>query len=320
MKDTAYAFCVARLRALEGSLLTKEDVAALINQDDLKAALSFLVQKNYAYENEDISTLIQRHTKQLNDTLYEAVPDKARLDALYILNDYFNLKLIVKSLITKQDPTELYAYPTTIDFYCFNHITDGNFDNLNSEYSLLLNQAYSLAVKSENGKFSDMIIDCAAINALTAYSKTKNSGLLGEICAFIADTANIKIALRCAITSQDGDFIKEAIGECTHLDKERLIEAASLGVDVIKAYTDATAYAKGVEIYLKNASDYEKWCDDTAFEIASSAVYTSFGFDPVVSYFYNKSLEIKTVRMILTAIKSGVDKNIIKERLRAHYA
>ena len=321
MNATRYAFCVASLRALEGRLLTKEDITTLTGCKELTAALNFLVQKGYACENEDINDIASRHTKELNRTLFESVPDKKELDTLYILNDYFNLKVLVKSLIEKNDAAELFAYPTTIDPSVLNSASAENvFSLLKVSYAEAAGQAYSIALKSRNGKFSDAVIDTAAVNALTAYAATKNSGILGRICAFTADTANMKTALRCAFTGQDEDFIKEAIGDCTELDKVKLISSASTGTDELISYLEGSAYAKGLEIYLSSPSAFEKWCDDNIIAITSESVYTSFGFDPAVSYFYRKSLEIKTVRMILTAIKSGIDKNIIKERLRELYA
>ncbi len=321
MKDIHYAFCVAKIRALESRLLSKEDIAMLISQKDLSAALLFLKQKDYALENETVNGIAKRHTMELNSVLSESVPDKNELDALYILNDYFNLKVLVKCIIEKNNPEELFTYPTTIDYSVLSKASaDVDFSLFKAQYGAIAEQAYNIALKSENGKFSDVIIDTAAINALTAFAKKRKSGILGKICEFLADTADIKIALRCAATFQDEDYVKEAIGDCNHLDKDKLINATRSGKEALISYLETTVYNKGVETYLKNPSSFEKWCDDTVMKIASDAIYTSFGFDPVVYYFYRKNLEIKTVRMILTAIKSDIDRSVIKGRLRELYA
>lgn len=321
MKDIHYAFCVAKIRALENRLLTKEDIATLISQKDLPAALSFLEKKEYATENESVNAIAKRHTLELNTVLSESVPDKNELDALYMLNDYFNLKVLVKCMLEKSAPEYLFVYPTTVDYNDLIKIcADADFSRLRARYCEVAEKAYSIALKNENGKFSDVIIDKAAIDALTAFAKGKHSGILGKICAFLSDTANIKIALRCTATSQDSDYVKEAIGDCNHLDKDKLINATLSGTQELTAYLESTSYKDGVETYLKNPSSFEKWCDDEVMKIASDSVYTSFGFDPAVYYFCRKSLEIKTVRMILTAIKSDVDRTIIKERVRKLYA
>ena len=78
---------------------------------------------------------------------------------------------------------------------------------------------------------------------------------------------------------------------------------------------------RSAEVYGESEpSKFEKWCDEKLISLTKSSIYTSFGFDPVVSYYYRKNMEIKTVRMILTALKSNTDKNIIYERVRKFYA
>lgn len=321
MKDTQYAFCVARIRALENKLLSKQDILTLINQNDYQSAVKYLASKSCIQDETDIDPIIKKLGDELHSILCESVPDKKILSSLYILNDYYNIKVMIKCMVEGKSATGLFHSPTGINIDSFDkNALDLQFSFLKDNYREVALKAFDIALKSENGKFSDAIIDSAAITALTDFYKQKNSGLLGEICAFLADTANIKIALRCIATKQDKDFITEAIGKSAILDSNKLIECTVLGQDKLLNYLSTTKYKKGVEIYLLNASDYEKWCDDSIIDITKSAAYTSFGFAPVVSYYYRKNLEIKSVRMILTAIKSGIDKDIIKERMRNVYA
>ena len=321
MKDTRYAYCVARIRALENKLLTNQDISALINQHSYDAALGWLFQKGYSSAGDNADSIIKNHGEQLNKVLEESAPDKKELDVLYLLNDYFNLKALVKCIAQNINPEGYFIYPTTINLSNFNgNDIENIFSFLKDKYKAVAEEAYNMAVKAENGKFSDLIVDRAAIDALGAYSEEKNSGLLGEICAFQGDTANIKIALRCAAIGQDEEYLNAAIGKCNKLDREKLIKACVSGVDTLQQYLEMTRYKKGIEIYLSSPSAFEKWCDDEIIKITSSAVYTSFGFAPVVSYYYRKNLEIKTVRMILSALKSDIDREIIKERVRKLYA
>ncbi len=321
MKDTRYAFCVAKIRAIEKRMLTKQDIASLVDYTDLTSAFAFLVQKGYAKEEETLNELIKRQGNELDSLLAECVPDKKELRNLYILNDYFNIKVLVKCALENINPDEFILYPSAINIRNIDKkAVISDFAFMQDEYRNIAQRAYNIALKSENGKFSDAVIDKATIDALSACAQTKKCGLFGKICAFLADSANIKIALRCAVTSQDFDYINEAIGDCNSLDKSKLISATASGYDDLIAYLETTSYKEGVSVYIEKPSAFEKWCDDRIIEITSGAVYTSFGFDPVVSYFYRKNLEIKTVRMILSAIKSGVSKYEIKERVRELYA
>ena len=197
---------------------------------------------------------------------------------------------------------------------------DKLFEALDSSYRKTAIEAYDYAIKSGNGRYCDIIIDKAAVKKLALLYKNKKNGLCGEIAALLADTANIKTAFRCVATDQNEDFISDAIGDCCKLSREKLIRCSIAGSDELFGYLESTEYKKCAEIYKKKPSDFEKWCDDEIISKLKSSIYTSFGFDPIVSYYYRKNLEIKTVRMILTAIKSDIDRQMIKERLRNAYA
>ena len=91
------------------------------------------------------------------------------------------------------------------------------------------------------------------------------------------------------------------------------------GKNAISEYLTKSKYSEGAELYLTSSAEYEKWCDNKVIAIAKKSAYTAFGFDPVCSYYYAKITEMKTVRIILSGLKSGADKNSIKERVRALY-
>lgn len=320
MKDTNYAFCVARVRALENKLLSKSDISALINQKDYMSAVDFLEKKGYSCQSGDSEKIITDELERLYENLNDSAPDKNELSDLYILNDYFNIKALVKCAVSSFDPNGLFAYPTTIELSNVDKNSLSSFSFLKDEYKRVALEAYDITVKSQNGKFCDMIVDKAAINSLYACYKRKHSGLLGEISAFTADTANIKIAFRGTLTHQNEDYLTQAVGECCKINREKLIKSAVSGKDELVSYLSSTDYKSGALIFAEKMEDFEKWCDDEIIKTVKSAVYKSFGFDPIVSYFYRKSLEIKTVRLVLNALKSHIDTQMIKERVRELYA
>lgn len=320
MKDTNYAFCVARIRALENKLLTKQDISALLGYKDFHSAVDFLSSKGYSCDSGDVDKIIRCEGDKLSAVLNECAPDKKELESLYILNDYFNIKALVKCIIESKKPTDSFVYPTTVSYDESKLLAEEIFEGLNETHRRTAAEAYDYAVKSGNGRYCDTIIDKAAIDSLVALYKKKKSGLCGSIAAFLADTANIKTAFRCVFTDQKSDFIAEAIGECCMLDRKRLIGCTVSGADELYSYLSTTVYSQGAEIYKTKPSDFEKWCDNEIISELKKSIYTSFGFDPVVSYYYRKNLEIKTVRMIMTAIKSDIDQQLIKERVRSIYA
>ena len=320
MRDTDYAYCVARIRANERYLLGSKDISDLLECKSFDSAVQFLIDKKWLSEKGEISDCIKYQSNKLSTLLSECVPDKRDLDVLYAVNDFFNIKAAVKCRFTGKNPEDYYVEPTTLNLKALTeNISANKFSAVEGNKGRCAQESYMTATLTENGQNADIIVDRACIDEIKAFAAKSSGKVTGDICAFLCDSANIKIAFRCALTDKKRDFTETAIGECCNLSRKALIEAVLEGKDALLQYLDKTDYREGAQIYLASAAEYEKWCDDKVIALAKKASFTAFGFDPVCAYYYAKSTEIKTVRIILTGLKSGADKNRIKERVRALY-
>lgn len=304
MRDTDYAYCVARVRAAESKMLTKEDVQRLENFSSLDDAMKFLKEKSFASsECVSISDVSAFQKENLWTLLSESVPDKKELDVLCILNDYFNIKAAVKCLLSGVSPEKFILKPTTVNVESLReNLLKRDFYASFREKGELARMAYDSAVKTESGQRAEIIIDRAAIDAMAEFSRNSNDKVTSSICAFLSDTSNIRIAYRCIFTDKDESFISEAVGECRKFSREKLISASLNGVQSLDAFLETTVYAECVKAIKDGFSSFEKWCDEKLVEIASKSIYTSFSFAPVCSYYYKKLTEIKRVNVILSGI------------------
>ena len=319
MRDTDYAYCVARIRANERYLLKEKELSELIECKNLDSALQYLIDKKWIEQKGEISDCVKYQSEKLWQLLSESVPDKNELDILCVVNDFFNIKAAVKCHFTDTDPYAYYVKPTTINLdELTQNVSAHKFLAIGGTKGECAEESYKTACLTENGQNADIIIDRACIDEIRKYSETK-SGVTAKICGFICDTANIKIAYRCAMTNKKRDFTETAIGECTAVSRKELIEAALKGKDAVAEYLAKTSYSVLSQVYLTSAAEFEKMCDNEIIAMAKKSVFTAFGFDPVCAYYYAKLTEIKCVRIILTGLKSGADKSEIKERMRALY-
>ena len=319
MRDTDYAYCVARIRANERYLLKEKDLSELLECKSFDSAIDYLISKKWISEKGEISDCVKYQSEKLWQLLSESVPDKKELDLLSVVNDFFNIKAAVKCHFTGKDPFAYYIKPTSLDLQKLTEkVASHKFSSLEGVMGKCAEESYKTACLTENGQNADIIIDRACIDEIRRYAKEK-SGVTAEICAFLCDTANIKIAFRCAMTNKKRDFTETAIGECSALSRKDLVEATLKGADALCEYLAKTSYSEGAEIYLTSAAEYEKWCDNKIIAIAKKSCFTAFGFDPVCAYYYAKLTEMKSVRIILTGLKSGAEKSEIKERVRALY-
>ena len=322
MKDTDYAYAVARIRANEGRLLTTAQVEALAEVPTLERAIQDLKNLGWLEDDaqRDISAIIASRNAELWSLLQAVVPEQDALCALTALNDFFNLKAALKCMLTNQDPTPLYQAPTMLDLELLTESVNAHaFDRLPPFLAPCAKSAFAAAHRTESGQSADILIDAAALEFLANYAEETKSDLLREIFRFICDSTNVKVALRCARTGKDLSFTESAVGPCFALDKSQLCFAAVQGENALFTYLSATALSDGAALLKNSTSAFEKWCDDMLIEKAKRAKYVFFGFDPIAAYFFAKTAEIKTVRILLSAKKSGVAPEIIKERVRALY-
>ncbi len=320
MRDTDYAYCVARIRANERYLLKDKDIGDLLDCKSYDSAMQWLVDKKWLSKAGDIAECIKYQSEKLWALLSESVPDKKELDILCVTNDFFNIKAAVKCHFLEKDPSQYYIQPTALDLDMLTkNVASHNFTAIDGKKGKCAEESYKTACLTENGQNADIIIDRACIDEMKRYADKKGDSVTGEICAFLCDTANIKIAFRCVKTQKKRDFVDAAIGECSRISRSGLIEATLKGEDALVEYLAKTSYREGAEIYLSSAAEYEKWCDNKVIAIAKKSGFTAFGFDPVCAYYYAKLTEMKSVKIILTGLKSGADKSEIKERVRALY-
>ena len=320
MKKTDYAYCVARLRANETYMLGRDFLMKLCESKSCEKAVSSLIEEGWLKEQGSIKDIVRLKNEELWTLLNESVPDRKELGIFSVLNDFFNIKTAVKCAFSGIDPTEYYLYPTSLDL---SELTERvklhDFSSLKNVCGDTADKAYNMALLTENGQSAEIIIDRGAVDCLWGYAEAKKSNLSNEVCGFLCDTANIKIALRINALGKNRDFAEEAIGKCFRLDRGTLLELALGEKEELYDYLVSTEYGEGASLYAESTALYEKWCDDKVIETVSSAKYTAFGFDPVCAFYYGKQNEIKSISIILTALKSGASADEIKERVRALY-
>ncbi|MGN1195169.1 MAG: V-type ATPase subunit, partial [Acutalibacteraceae bacterium] len=213
IKDTDYAYAVARLKANENKLLTSSDIEALISCRTLEQCFEFLSSKGWSVSEEStVAQALSQQNKELWVLLCESVPDKSVLNVLTALNDYFNLKAAVKASLTQSDPDRLFVYPTSLDLDLLKQaVKMREFSRLGEEAGKASDEAYKAALTSGSGQAADIIIDKAALDCLTRLSSESKSELVKDTARLICTFADIKTAYRSAKTNKSESFIDKAL-------------------------------------------------------------------------------------------------------------
>ena len=321
MRDTDYAYAVARIRANEVRLLPGAVLEEMANAPSYDAAVRRLAEFGWTDGSEtDLSVLLRTESEKLWRLMKETVGDPDHLRVLTALNDFYNVKAALKSMLTDADPAPYYVQPTMLDLDALTDaVSSHTFEKLGESLATAAKQAYEAATRTESGQSADVLIDAATLQYLSKQADTTDCKLLSQILRFLCDSTNIKVAVRCARTGKDLSFVESAVGPCHQLDRAGLCASAVQGEAQLLELLSSGVYRAGAEALKKSTTAFEKWCDDSVIELCKSAKFEFFGFAPIAAYYFAKTTEIKTVRIVLSAKLAGVSNDIIRERVRDLY-
>ncbi len=321
MRDTDYAYAVARIRANEVRLLPGAVLEEMANAPSYDAAVRRLTEFGWTDGSEtDLSVLLRTESEKLWLLMKETVGDSDHLRVLTALNDFYNVKAALKSMLTDADPAPYYVQPTMLDLDALTDaVSSHTFEKLGEPLAPAAKQAYEAATRTESGQSADVLIDAATLQYLSKQADTTDCKLLSQILRFLCDSTNIKVAVRCARTGKDRSFVESAVGPCHQLDRAGLCASAVQGEAQLLELLSSGVYRAGAEALKKSTTAFEKWCDDSVIELCKSAKFEFFGFAPIAAYYFAKITEIKTVRIVLSAKQAGVSNDIIRERVRDLY-
>ena len=322
MSNTKYTYAVARIRALETSLLSDGDVEQLLSCGTADQALQYVTDKGWGdlSSGMDIDAVLKREGEKTWEVIREVAPDMSVFDVLSYPKLYHNLKAAVKEVCTEADNPDIFYDDCAIPGReMLEIIRNREFSRLPGTMSGTAAEALDQLLHTRDGQLCDIIVDKAALEAI--YEAGKRSG--EKIIADYADTtvaiADIKIAVRSRKTGKSADFMYSAMAGCGSVNVDQLIRAALAGEEEIARYLEGTSYAGGADALRESPSAFERWCDNRMIESLKPQKYETFSVGPLLAYLVARENEIKTVRIILTGKQNDFPEEAIRERVREMY-
>lgn len=317
-----YTYAVARIRYRESRLLTNGDLNGLLSAKDTAAVMRTLRDKGWGDNSSDDSPerLLRAEEEKMWGFIDEIVEDRSILNFLLVPNDFHNLKVAIKAITRDQQADDYFIRNSTVDpDTLYDALKKREYDVLPAAFADTTKEAMTVLLETSDGQLCDVIIDKACMEYVYALGKESDNAIIRDYCELYVASADIKIAVRCALTHKNIDFIRRSLTPCETLDIQRLAAAAALGYDDVLGYLGDTRYKSAVDAITSSMSAFEKWCDDTLTTGMQSQKWEPFTIGPVVAYIIARQNEIKAVRMILSAKVNDLPEDMIKERLRMMY-
>ena len=314
MRDSDYAYAVARIRANELKLLTKQDMELLLLSENCEQCLARLVDKGWGTQGESEAEILRGELDKAWALVDDCAPEKDAFSSLKLSNDYHNLKAAFKARVAQTDWEQYAMYPTTVSISDIKAAVDGKAFNILPEHmTQAAEAAYEALVASGDGQRCDMILDAASLCAAIEEAKPYG-GLLLEIAEQNAYKADVRIAVRCARMKKPLGVIRQALAECSALDADKLAEAAAHGIDAICEYLAQTD-GEAAEVLGKSLKDFENLCAQRMAKRLENVRYETLGQAPIISYIHTRSEEVRQARIILAGLRNNLPQERIRELL-----
>ena len=318
MKDIDYATAVARVKVHETQLLTDDDIDRLIGAKTIDEAAALLNEKGYSSQGAPAEQLLDNQLENTWAFIREIAPDFSEFHFLLVKNDFHNLKAVLKGAVTGKPYESICLFPTITSLDTLKTAIDEQRWSLLPAYmQKTAEKAYDYFVSTLDGQLSDICIDKGSINAVVLLSKDNKDSFIRDLGELIAATYILRIAVRCSKLQMSREFIFDALPDCQSVDKSALCSAAAAGLDELTEYIGKTKYSKAAAELANGIAEFEKWCDNALVNYVSKARYLSFTAAPLAAYIIKKEAELKTVRIIVSGKRTGLDDSQIKARVRA---
>ncbi|MEJ8733622.1 MULTISPECIES: V0D/AC39 family V-type ATPase subunit [Mediterraneibacter] len=322
MKDLEYTYAVARIRALEVSLLNAAAIEQLLSCGTYEQCLQFLSEKSWgdAGGAADMVSMLKREEEKTWEVIADVAPDMRVFDVFSYPKLYHNLKAAIKEVCTEARNENIFYEDCKIPGKEMLRIIENKeFEKLPGQMAQTAREAYDTLLHTRDGQLCDVIVDKAALDAIYEAGKNASDDIIRQYADATVAIADIKVAVRAQKTGKSAEFMRRALAPCDSINVEQLIKAALSGMDAIREYLTGTAYAEGAQALEESPSAFERWCDNRMIETMKTQKYEAFSVGPLAAYLIARENEIKTVRIILTGKQNDFPEEAIRERIRQMY-
>ncbi len=325
-KDTDYLAISARLHAMENRLLTHERMERMIDAKDNSDAAKVLSECGYGELTQvnlaQLEGLLAKSRGELFYDMANAVPDERVIALFQLQYDYSNAKVMVKAASNGRDPLPLlveggrYA-PLAL----WEGLPRDEYGDVSAQFKSAIVTAKSRLADTGDPQLVDFLLDEAQYREMTALAQGTESQFLMGYVRLMADSANLRTAVRCLRMGKGGDFLKSALVPGGNVSDSTIVSARSADLPSIFSGPLQEGARLGDALVQNGGSmtAFEKSCDDAVIGYLSTAKRVPFGVETVVGYLYARQAELTAIRTIMAGRLAGLDGDTIRTRLRQSY-
>ena len=317
-------------RVYEKNLLTSENLKRIIDTDNLEEALSSLNDTKYGEliqkleRAEDYEKILSEMLLDSYKAMIKVSPDENLVHYLEEKYNFHNLKTLVKELIQDADYSSIYIDIGKIDLVKIKRNLKEDLTD-NDKYLSYAKKALDLYKENKDPQDIDLSLDKDFYEKLLEDSENLDYESLINFTKERIDLTNLKTLLRIKGQGQSVDLLEKALIDGGNIDKNLFRD--SLNADK-NSYSNLFFKEKIYPQVKKSMEEndlnkamqkLEKVIDNHLMDFAKESKKVSYGPEVIMGYLISREMEIKNLRIILTAKLNSLSREFMEERLRDLY-
>jgi V/A-type H+-transporting ATPase subunit C len=336
--DTRYCFATGYLRAAGRRLISDDRFARLAEARDQGEILAMLGDTDYASWGRDripildaagppeidVESILGQEAKRVHGLVGELTRDRDVTDILFLREDFFNLKLAVKGIVGDVPVADFFSHLGTIDpARIYDEVRQGgamqDIPRVLGETAVRAIETYT---ETKDPARIDRVVDAAMFEHLQEKAEEHGVFFLHRLLAIEIDLVNILIFFRLKWAADSSAALQAALLSGGRIGLATFSEYLPREIDDIETgflaghrYRDFIA--EGIT-HLKNERSFvrmEALIERQMLRFIERELEVSFGVEPLIAYFYRKSIEMRRLATVLAGKKGGLPAGEIKARL-----
>ena len=309
----------------DSKMLKRFQYELLYGADGLQAVLDELNNMNYfhLHRNADIinyRTMLDGLMKATMNLIKEIAPNEM-IWRIFALNyDIHNIKLVVKERTMERRLDSL-----ALDFGSYTMPTLRSAAVKESD-DILKNECLTRglfeALRAKDIYDVDFILDRTYFHALRIFADELGSTGIIEFVVERIDLFNISVLAQSLVIGSPEEYFARAFSEHGSLPLKEWQQYIEGGIENLGNFVLWEKYRPVLgEAYSreKRLSEFDVLVDNYLIGLTKACKLMAFGIEPICAYFYNKLMEIKNIRILLSGKENGYAIGEIKKRMRIPY-
>ena len=323
-------FATAMTRSNEKKLLTSEQFRSMIDSGSIDDICRIIQDAGYGSDSEPFKPatyqkiLSDRELNLFDDTLKMGKEFEV-LDVLNLVNDYHNIKVLLKAEALGIDRSDILLNTGNIPAEKMTEYVRDRSKMLSEDMLKAVLEASETHARTKDPQLIDFICDKYCFIEMNKIAEKCGNEFVKGYVKIKIDASNLKTYARVKAMGQPWTYFNEVFIEGGEIDTLLYQRAYNEDVAQFGSHFKGTllydAATIGREDLDKTGSFtmFEKLCDDAVVEYAKGGKEISFGIEVVFAYYVAKQIEMTNIRVLMAGKLANMNPETIQERMRKTY-